>query len=144
LARCRFSYFHTWKRGGWYCVEDITQNYHDYGINRIERDRWNSNSIINHLMEAVFEFQFSKLSNFPIPQRCLKNGFEGKIKHDEIRWWNGYFRVVLQLKIITKYKNIKREVPCKNGKKLTDYCAAIMSFRWSLSPWDEQVSILKK
>jgi hypothetical protein len=83
-------YFHTWKRGGWYWIED-TINYHDYGINRIERDRWNSNSIINHLMEGGFEVStFQTISNFPIPQRCLKKSF---IKHDGNWWWNGCFRL---------------------------------------------------
>jgi phage terminase large subunit-like protein len=37
-------------------IEDyIYKIIHAFGIKRIERDRWNSNSIINHLMEGVFE-----------------------------------------------------------------------------------------
>jgi phage terminase large subunit-like protein len=63
-------------------IEDyIYKNYHDYGINRIRRDRWNSNSIINHLMmEGGFAVSvFHKRFLISHPQRCLKNGFEGKI-----------------------------------------------------------------
>ncbi len=122
-------------------IEDyIYKNYHAFGIKRIERDRWNSNSIINHLMESGFEVSdFSQtISNFSHPTKMFeKMVFEGKIQHDGNPVMEWMLSGCVTIEDHNENIRISKGKSHANGKRIDGIIAAIMALGGSLSPKKE-------
>jgi len=129
-------------------IEDyIYKNYHAFGIKRIERDRWNSNSIINHLMEGGFEVSdFSQtISNFSHPTKMFeKMVFEGKIRHDGNPVMEWMLSGCVTIEDHNENIRISKGKSHANGKRIDGIIAAIMALGGSLSPKDDQSKYSKE
>jgi phage terminase large subunit-like protein len=129
-------------------IEDyIYKNYSLFGIKRIERDRWNSNSIINHLMEAGYEVSdFSQtISNFSHPTKMFeKKVFEGKIKHDGNPVMEWMLSGCVTIEDHNENIRISKGKSHANGKRIDGIIAAIMALGGSLSPKEEQSKYSKE
>jgi phage terminase large subunit-like protein len=129
-------------------IEDyIYKNYHIFGIKRIERDRWNSNSIINHLVEQGYEVSdFSQtISNFSHPTKMFeKLVFEGKIKHDGNPVMEWMLSGCVTIEDHNENIRISKGKSHANGKRIDGIIAAIMALGGSLSPKEEQSKYSKE
>ena len=122
-------------------IEDcIRENYHKYKVKRIEFDRWNSNSIKNHLVEDGFEVSdFSQtITSFSHPTKTFeKEVYEGKIKHDG----NPVMEWMLSkcVKIEDHNENVKlsKKHSHASGGRIDGIVALIMALGGSLSPKEE-------
>jgi phage terminase large subunit-like protein len=123
-------------------IEDyIKQNCGIYNINRLEFDRYNSNSITNHLVEEGFPVSlFSQtMSNYSHPTKVFeKLIYEGKIKHDgdPVMEW-----MLSGCQTKEDYNENIRVIKGKentSGKRIDGIIAAIMALGGSLSPKEEQ------
>jgi phage terminase large subunit-like protein len=122
-------------------IEDyIKKYYYRYGIKRIERDRWNSNSIINHLVEQGLEVSdFSQtLSNFSHPTKTFeKLTYEGKIKHDGNPVMEWMLSGCVTIEDHNENIRISKGKSHANGKRIDGIIAAIMALGGSLTPKEE-------
>jgi phage terminase large subunit-like protein len=129
-------------------IEDyIYKNYNLFGIKRIERDRWNSNSIINHLVESGFNVSdFSQtISNFSHPTKMFeKMVFEGKIKHDGNPVMEWMLSGCVTIEDHNENIRISKGKSHANGKRIDGIIAAIMALGGSLSPKEEQSKYSKE
>ncbi len=123
-------------------IEDyIHKWYHPFGIKRIERDRWNSNSIINHLVEDGYEVSdFSQtLSNFSHPTKMFeKLVYEGKIKHDGNPVMEWMLSGCVTIEDHNENIRISKGKSHANGKRIDGIIAGIMALGGSLTPKEEQ------
>jgi phage terminase large subunit-like protein len=123
-------------------VEDyVKHNYKKYNVQRIERDRWNSNSIVNHLVEDGFEVSdFSQtITTFSHPTKQFeKLLYEGKIIHEGspvMEWMlSGCVTIVDNNENI----RISKGKSQANGKRIDGIIASIMALGGSLSPKEDQ------
>jgi len=123
-------------------IEDIViANYKLYNINRVEVDRWNSESISNHLLDAGLEVsEFSQtITNYSHPTKTFeKLCYDGKIQHDG----NPVMEWMLSGCITHEDHNenirISKGKSHANGKRIDGIIAAIMALGGSLSPKEEQ------
>ena len=122
-------------------IEDyIFKLYPKYNIQRIERDRWNSNSIINHLVEQGLEVSdFSQtLTNFSHPTKMFeKLVYEGKIKHDGNPVMEWMLSGCVTIEDHNENIRISKGKSHANGKRIDGIIAAIMALGGSLSPKEE-------
>ena len=129
-------------------IEDyIYKNYNQFGVKRIERDRWNSNSIINHLVEQGYEVSdFSQtISNFSHPTKMFeKLVFEGKIKHDGNPVMEWMLSGCVTIEDHNENIRISKGKSHANGKRIDGIIAAIMALGGSLSPKEEQSKYSKE
>lgn len=122
-------------------VEDyVKSNYKKYNVQRIERDRWNSNSIVNHLIDEGFNVSdFSQtITTFSHPTKMFeKSVYEGKIIHDG----NPVLEWMLSgcVTIVDNNENIRisKGKSQANGKRIDGIIAAIMAYGGILSPKEE-------
>lgn len=129
-------------------IEDyIYKNYAVFGVKRIERDRWNSNSIINHLVESGYNVSdFSQtISNFSHPTKMFeKMVFEGKIKHDGNPVMEWMLSGCVTIEDHNENIRISKGKSHANGKRIDGIIAAIMALGGSLSPKEEQSKYSKE
>ncbi len=115
----------------------IYVNYHEYNIQRIEIDRYNSNSIVAHLVENNVEVSYfsQTMQNYSHPTKVFeKLIYEGKIKHDgnPVMEW-----MLSGCKTKEDYNENIRIVKGKEntgGKRIDGIIASIMALGGSLSP----------
>lgn len=123
-------------------VEDVVKKeYKNYNVKRIERDRWNSNSIVNHLVDEGFEVSdFSQtLTNFSHPTKTFeKLLYEGKIKHDGNPVVEWALSGCVTIEDHNENIRISKGKSHANGKRIDPIIAAIMALGGSLSPKEEQ------
>jgi phage terminase large subunit-like protein len=123
-------------------VEDyVKHNYNLYNVQRIERDRWNSNSMVNHLVEEGYNVgDFSQtISMFSHPTKMFeKLVYEGKILHegDPVTEWMLTGCVAIQ--DTNENIRISKGHSHKGGRRIDGIIAAIMALGGSLSPKEEQ------
>lgn len=123
-------------------IEDyIRKNFHIFGIKRLEFDRYNSNSITNHLVEDGLPVSlFSQtMVNYSHPTKVFeKLMYENKIKHDgnPVMEW-----MLSGCQTKEDYNENIRIVKGKDntsGKRIDGIIALIMALGGSLSPKEEQ------
>jgi phage terminase large subunit-like protein len=123
-------------------VEDyIKHNYEKYNIQRIERDRWNSNSIVNHLVEEGFEVSdFSQtITTFSHPTKMFeKLVYEGKILHEANPIMDWMLSGCVTISDHNENIRISKGKSQSNGKRIDGIIAAIMALGGSLSPKEDQ------
>ena len=124
----------------------IYENYQKLNIQRIDRDRYNSNSIVNHLLEKGYKVaDFSQtISTYSHPTKVFeKLVLEGKIKHDGnpvMEWMlSGCVTIVDH----NEYIRVSKGLSQSNGKRIDGIIAAIMALGGSLSPPEEQSKYTK-
>lgn len=129
-------------------VEDyVRQHYYEWNINRIERDRWNSNSMVNHFVEEGIEVSdFSQtISNFSHPTKMFeKMTYEGKIKHDGNPVVEWALSGCVTIEDHNENIRISKGKSHANGKRIDPIIAAIMALGGSLSPKEEQSKYSKE
>jgi phage terminase large subunit-like protein len=129
-------------------VEDyVRKYYYELNVKRIERDRWNSNSIINHLVEDGIEVSdFSQtISNFSHPTKMFeKMTYEGKIKHDGNPVVEWALSGCVTIEDHNENIRISKGKSHANGKRIDPIIAAIMALGGSLSPKEEQSKYSKE
>lgn len=122
-------------------IEDyIRKYYHVLGINRIEVDRWNSNSITNHLGEEGYEVsEFSQtITNYSHPTKTFeKLIYEHKIKHDGNPVMEWMLSGCVPIEDHNENIRISKGKSHANGKRIDGIIAAIMALGGSLSPKEE-------
>ncbi|MNG05999.1 Phage Terminase [compost metagenome] len=123
-------------------IEDyIRKNFNEYGIKRLEFDRYNSNSITNHLVEDGFPVSLftQTMVNYSHPTKVFeKLMYENKIKHDgnPVMEW-----MLSGCQTKEDYNENIRIVKGKDntsGKRIDGIIALIMALGGSLSPKEEQ------
>lgn len=123
-------------------IEDyIRKNFHEYGIIRLEFDRYNSNSITNHLVEDGLPVSLftQTMVNYSHPTKVFeKLMYENKIKHDgnPVMEW-----MLSGCQTKEDYNENIRIVKGKDntsGKRIDGIIALIMALGGSLSPKEEQ------
>lgn len=128
-------------------IEDyIRKNFKEYGIIRFEFDRYNSNSITNHLVEDDIPVSlFSQtMTNYSHPTKVFeKLMYENKIKHDgnPVMEW-----MLSGCQTKEDYNENIRIVKGKDntsGKRIDGIIALIMALGGSLSPKEEQSKYTK-
>ena len=123
-------------------VEDyVKHNYKKYNVQRIERDRWNSNSIVNHLVDEGYNVSdFSQtITTFSHPTKMFeKSVYEGKIIHEGspvLEWMlSGCVTIVDNNENI----RISKGKSQANGKRIDGIIASIMALGGILSPKEDQ------
>lgn len=129
-------------------VEDyVRKHYYEWNINRIERDRWNSNSMVNHFVEEGIEVSdFSQtISNFSHPTKMFeKLCYEGKIKHDGNPCVEWALSGCVTIEDHNENIRISKGKSHANGKRIDPIIAAIMALGGSLSPKEEQSKYSKE
>lgn len=122
-------------------VEDYVRKlYIEYGVIRIERDRWNSNSIVNHLVEDSFNVSdFSQtLTNFSHPTKNFeKITYEGKLLHDGNPVAEWALSGCVTIEDHNENIRISKGKSHANGKRIDPIIAGIMALGGSLSPTEE-------
>ena len=118
----------------------IYANYYEYGIERIEVDRWNSSSITNHLVEKDYEVSdFSQtITNYSHPTKEFeKLVLAGKIKHDGNPVMEWMLSGCVKIEDNNENIRISKGKSHANGKRIDGIMAAIMALGGSLSPKEE-------
>jgi len=119
-------------------IEDhVRKIYDEYGIIRIERDRWNSNTIVNNLLDDGYDVSdFSQtLSNFSHPTKMFeKLVYEGKIKHDGNPVAEWALSGCVTIEDHNENIRISKGKSHANGKRIDPIIGGIMALGGSLSP----------
>jgi phage terminase large subunit-like protein len=122
-------------------IEDYVKgNYKKHNINRVEVDRWNSESISNHLLDAGLEVsEFSQtITNYSHPTKTFeKLVYEGKIKHDGNPVMEWMLSGCVTIEDHNENIRISKGKSHANGKRIDGIIAAIMALGGSLSPKEE-------
>lgn len=120
--------------------EYIYANYYEFGIKRIEVDRWNSSSITNHLVEKDYEVSdFSQtITNFSHPTKEFeKMIYAGIIKHDGNPVMEWMLSGCVKIEDNNENIRISKGKSHANGKRIDGIIASIMALGGSLSPKEE-------
>jgi len=122
-------------------IEDyIKKNYHKYNIKRIEVDRYNSNSITNHLVEGGYEIsEFTQtMVNYSHPTKLFeKLVYEGKILHDGNPLMEWMLSGCTTKEDYNENIRIVKGKEHTNGKRIDGIIAAIMALGGSVSKPEE-------
>ena len=129
-------------------IEDyVKANYKKFNVNRVEVDRWNSESISNHLLDAGLEVsEFSQtITNYSHPTKTFeKLVYDGKIKHDGNPVMEWMLSGCVTIEDHNENIRISKGKSHANGKRIDGIIAAIMALGGSLSPKEEQSKYSKE
>lgn len=122
-------------------IEDyVKKYYHVYNVQRVEVDRYNSNSIVTHLVEGNYEVsEFSQtMTNYSHPTKVFeKLVYEGKILHDGNPVMEWMLSGCTTKEDFNENIRIVKGKEHTNGKRIDGIIAAIMALGGSLSLKDE-------